>query len=156
MIFRTPQCLPLLPRFAPVNLDARAAERAPGIPHNRRRLSTKALAAWLSGPALPATSRALRRSGRWFGGIVWESGLLQHWRFLVLLALLSFATAWMGTRALMAEFESSWTAAALAAAQHENQALRTRQETLREQTEAALFDLAAAEGKPTVAPARYP
>jgi len=155
MIFSTPQCLPHLTRVAAGIALGRASHRAPGNPHNRRHLSTKALVAWLSGPALTAIPRALRRGGRWFGGVVWESGLLQHWRFLVLLALLSFATAWMGTRAVMAEFESSWTEAALESARHENQALRTRQETLREETEAALADLATAEGK-AASPARYP
>ncbi|MEO7795549.1 MAG: hypothetical protein ABIV06_12335 [Thermoanaerobaculia bacterium] len=61
----------------------------------------------------------------------------EHGRFLLLLTLLSFATAWMATRAVMAGVDESLTRATLTSAQQENQALRLRQETLREQTEVA-------------------
>lgn len=151
MILHTPHFLPHLPRFAAASARERARQRATRGSTLARRFSTKALAARLSRPALAATAalaatlRAGRRTGRWLTTVVRDCGIAQHWRFLVLLALLSFATAWLGTRAVMAGFESSWSAAALAAARHENQELRIRQDLLREQTEEALTRLAAAE-----------
>jgi len=149
MILRNPHRLPLLLRFAPASLPL----RLPGRWSTARLLSTNALPAWLSGPlAGRVYLRVLDRSHHWRGGVLRQSGLAQHWRFLVLAALLSYATAWMGTRAVMAGFESTWTGVALEATRHENQALRTRQEALREATEAAL---AAAAGHSAVTPARY-
>lgn len=74
-----------------------------------------------------------------------ESGFRDHWRFFALLVLLSYFTAWAGTRAVMAGLEDTWTAIALPATRHENQALRVQQETLREQTEATLDRLEALE-----------
>ena len=145
MILHTYHRLPLLLRFSPASLPLHLHGRWSAS----RLLCTNALPSWLSGPSV---GRALQRTGRWIGGVARESALAQHWRFLVLAALLSYATAWMGTRALMAGFENNWTEVALEATRHENQALRTRQEALREATEAAL---AAAAGHSAVTPARY-
>lgn len=88
--------------------------------------------------------RAARRAAKWSRAFLREGGLAA-WRFVALLVILSFLTAWLGTRALMAGFEDTWTDIALTAARHENQALRARQDTLREQTEAALARLAVLE-----------
>ena len=148
MTTRSPYSPPFLSRFAPANLGLGAS----GSAELSRRISTNAFREWLSKPALPAIGRTLLHGGRGLTGFVRDSGVPRHWRFVVLMTLLSFATAWMGTRAVMAGFESSWTELTLTAAQHESQDLRIRQETLREETAAALAHLAAAEP----AAARHP
>jgi hypothetical protein len=128
--------------FPHAAVPPRTGERS----HTRGAVSTKALS------ELPFYRKLRRGAGRaayGVGGFVRASGIRDQWRFLVLWTLLSFATAWLGTRALMTGFEASWTAAALSVASHENQELRLRQETLREATEAAQARLAALE--PTLA-----
>lgn len=148
MTFTTLHRLPFLSRFAAENLLPGAPERAQLL----RRFSTNAHPATLSRPARVEVLRALRQAGRGLAGFLRASGVGRQWRFLLVLALLSFAAAWLGTRAVMAGFESSWTELTLTAAQHESQDLRIRQETLREETAAALAHLAAAEP----AAARHP
>lgn len=155
MTFRNPYSLPFLSRFAPDHLVL-AAPGAPASSEHSRRISTNAFPGWLSKPALPAIGRTLRHGGRGLAGFVRDSGVPQHWRFLLLMTLLSFATAWMGTRAVMVGVESTWTEIALTAERNENQQLRTRQETLREETEATVADLAATASPSAVTPARYP
>lgn len=156
MIFRNPH-FPALPRpFAPSRLFPHPpGHNLPSRPAGGG-ISTIALFPRSAGKVGPAFLRAVHRGRREVTAYLRQSGLPQHWRFLVLLTLLSFAAAWMGTKAVMAQFESSWTAAALTVARHENQELRTRQETLRAKTEAALADLAAVESHSPATPAGYP
>lgn len=87
---------------------------------------------------------AARRAGKWIRAFL-RAGGLAAWRFVALLVILSFLTAWVGTRALIAGFEDTWTGIALTAARHENLLLRDRQDALREQTEEALAHLGAVE-----------
>lgn len=88
---------------------------------------------------------ATRKVAGLAGSLVRESGIREHWRFILLMVVASFLTAWLGTRALMAGFEDNLSKVAVASARHENHALRLRQEALREQTDAAIARLAALE-----------
>ncbi|MEO8198552.1 MAG: hypothetical protein ABI689_17705 [Thermoanaerobaculia bacterium] len=134
------QLTDFLPNFS-LFTDARvhfAAARAP----QSRPLSTNAAPGPLS---LPAVRRVLRHTGSGIARAWRASGLPEHWRFLLLFVLLSFLTAWAGTRAVMAAVDGTWTVTSLSAARHENQALRHRQELLRDQTATALAQIEAAE-----------
>ena len=114
-------------------------ETAPGGAVGRRVVCTNAA---LEPSLWENVRRAASRAANWSRAFL-RAGGLAAWRFAALLVLLSFLIAWVGTRAVMAGFEETWTEIALAAARHENQALRARQDTLREQTEAALARLEA-------------
>ena len=137
MSLHSPYSMNVLARFAPASPLSGTTRSVPELSHLPRRLSANALTAW---PPGRSRGRALRQAGQRLGRFVLESGLPQQLRLILVWALLSFVTAWLGTRALKSGFESSWSEVALEATQHENQELLTRQETLREVTEAALAD----------------
>ncbi len=138
MPFRNLHPMPASPQLAPANVSSLAPGRFAVVQRN----STIAFPGRRFSPAL---QRTCRPSATWVSALVRESSLPQHCRILLVLALSSFLAAWAGTRAVMARFEESWTRIPLAAARHENQELRKRQEVLREQTAAALAHLEAVE-----------
>lgn len=142
---RNPRHLEVFPQLAAANVSLRCTGRFAGT----RRLSANGAP---NRASMPAVRRFCRQAGSLIAKLWRETGLPRHWRFMLVLVFLSFLTAWAGTRALMAGFEETWTEIALSAARHENQALRTRQEILREQTEEALARLSAAETTPASAP----
>jgi hypothetical protein len=86
-----------------------------------------------------------RKAASLVGSVVRESGLREHWRFVLVMIVVSFLTAWLGTKAVMAGVDESLSRVAVASALHENNLLRARQETLREQTDVTLARLAALE-----------
>jgi hypothetical protein len=113
----------------------------PAVPVVRRLFSTNASPA----PSLWRNVHcSARRAANWSRAFL-RAGGYAAWRFVALLALLSFLTAWVGTQAVMAVFEDTWTEIALTAARQENRELRDRQDTLGAQSEAALARLEAPE-----------
>ncbi len=89
--------------------------------------------------------RGSRKAAGFVGSVVRQSGIQEHWRFILVMVVASFLTAWLGTRALMAGFDDTLSQVSLVSARNENHALRLRQETLREQTDLALARLSALE-----------
>jgi hypothetical protein len=86
-----------------------------------------------------------RKAAGLVGSVVRESGIREHWRFILVMIVVSFLTAWLGTKAIMSGVDESLSRVAIASALNENTLLRARQETLREQTDVAIARLSALE-----------
>ena len=106
----------------PARVFLRSSDRTP----TSLAISTNALR---NRPWWRALTRGASATAGWVGAVVREQG-----RFLLVVTLLSFLVAWAGTRAVMAGVEDNLTKSALAAARHQNEELRARQDALQEKT----------------------